>query len=180
MRILYLIPMVAAFGCAHHQQEVTAGSEQSAMYEQGQAGAVEKGTVAEAQPAQVAPEKVEAPKTITKSTCSLIRVHFNTDSADILDQDKASLEKSAACLKDNRSLRVSVEGNTDERGSDAYNLQLGEKRAQAVSEFLESQGVSKDQLKTISFGKEKPNCTENTESCWKVNRRVAIRPACRL
>jgi peptidoglycan-associated lipoprotein len=178
MRILFLIPVVAAFGCAH-KQEVTTGGE-TAMTEQGQMSQGSEGAVTEAEPAQPAPEKVAAPKTITKSTCSLVRVHFATDSADIVDQDKADLKKSADCLKDNRSLRVSVEGNTDSRGSAEYNLQLGERRAQAVSEFLQSEGVSKEQLKTISFGKEKPNCTENAESCWRINRRVAIRPACRL
>jgi peptidoglycan-associated lipoprotein len=94
--------------------------------------------------------------------------------------EKGKLKTAAICLKDNQRLRVMVEGNADERGTEAYNYELGERRAQAVSSFLESEGVSGDQLRTISFGKNRPRCTGHDEACWKHNRVAAVAPACRL
>jgi peptidoglycan-associated lipoprotein len=67
--------------------------------------------------------------------------------------------------------RVQIEGNADERGSTEYNLALGERRADAAKQALISAGVSADALKTISYGKEKPQCTESNEDCWQKNRR---------
>ena len=69
-----------------------------------------------------------------------------------------------------------VEGHCDERGSAEYNLGLGEARARAAMEFLVSLGVPADRLKTISYGKERPQCTESTEECWQKNRRAHFSP----
>jgi peptidoglycan-associated lipoprotein len=75
---------------------------------------------------------------------------------------------------------VRVEGNTDERGSHEYNLDLGERRAHAVLGYLEGRGVSTEQLQAVSFGKTRPLCDAKNEDCFAKNRRTAIRPTCKL
>jgi peptidoglycan-associated lipoprotein len=66
---------------------------------------------------------------------------------------------------------VTIEGHCDERGSTEYNLALGDRRAGAVKQYLVSLGISADRISTVSFGKEKPFCTQSNESCWQQNRR---------
>ena len=72
---------------------------------------------------------------------------------------------------------IVIEGHCDERGSEEYNLALGDRRAIAVKEFLVQLGVPEDRLKTISFGKERPTCTDQDESCYQKNRRGHLAPA---
>ncbi len=104
--------------------------------------------------------------------CSQIRVHFPFNSAEIDPGDKPALERSARCLKADQSLHVTIAGNADERGTEEYNMALGDKRATAVASYLESLGASAAQLKTVSYGKENPLCTEHDEECWAKNRRA--------
>jgi peptidoglycan-associated lipoprotein len=80
-------------------------------------------------------------------------------------------------LADYPSQRLIIEGHTDERGSAEYNLGLGDRRAHAVQEFLSSMGIPGPQLAVVSFGKEKPVCTQETESCWQQNRRAHVTAA---
>ncbi len=108
--------------------------------------------------------------------CSAIRVHFQLDSTSIADGDKPLLERSAQCLKQDRKVHVTIEGNADERGTEEYNLALGDRRAQAVEQYLERLGASGTQIKTVSYGKEQPECTEHNEDCWSQNRRAAVKP----
>ena len=75
------------------------------------------------------------------------------------------------------SQELVIEGNTDERGSDEYNLALGDKRARAAQEFLATMGIPNGQLTVISYGKEHPVCTDQTEACWQKNRRAHITSA---
>ena len=98
-------------------------------------------------------------------------VHFDYDKYAILDADKATLQRQAAWLAKYPAVRVTIEGNCDERGTREYNLALGARRANAVKEYLVSLGVSAGRVDTISYGKERPICTESTESCWAQNRR---------
>jgi peptidoglycan-associated lipoprotein len=98
-------------------------------------------------------------------------VHFDYDRYDIMDSDRAILQRQAAWLGKYPSVRVTVEGHCDERGTREYNLALGARRANAVKEYLVSLGVSAGRLETISYGKERPMCTESSESCWAQNRR---------
>jgi peptidoglycan-associated lipoprotein len=104
----------------------------------------------------------------------------------MFDYDKSTIRADAAtALKDDvgviRGILASypsetlrIEGHCDERGSDEYNVALGDKRAQAVREFFETMGISSAQLTVISYGKEKPVCTDQTEDCWQKNRRAHI------
>jgi peptidoglycan-associated lipoprotein len=98
-------------------------------------------------------------------------VHFDYDKYDILDSDRTVLQRQAAWLARYPAVRVTVEGHCDERGTREYNLALGARRANAVKEYLVSLGVSGGRLETISYGKERPMCTESSESCWAQNRR---------
>jgi peptidoglycan-associated lipoprotein len=98
-------------------------------------------------------------------------VHFDYNKYSVLDTDKATLQRQASWLAKYPSMRVTIEGNCDERGTREYNLALGARRANAVKEYLVSLGVSAGRVDTISYGKERPVCSESTESCWAENRR---------
>lgn len=102
--------------------------------------------------------------------------YFDYDKSDIREDARAILTKNADALKsilaDFPSAVVTVEGHCDERGSAEYNLALGDRRATATKNFLVQLGVSADKLKTVSYGKERPTCTESNEGCWQKNRRA--------
>jgi peptidoglycan-associated lipoprotein len=97
--------------------------------------------------------------------------YFDYDSAAIRPDAREALQKTGDFLKNYPNIRVTIEGHCDERGSTEYNLALGQRRANAVKEYLVSLGVPADHLSTTSWGKEKPFCTESTEACWQQNRR---------
>jgi peptidoglycan-associated lipoprotein len=102
-------------------------------------------------------------------------VYFGFDQATISPEFADVLEANVAWLKDNDDMLVLVEGHADERGTSEYNLALGERRAKAVAEYLASLGVDTDRISTISYGKERPVCTESTEPCHSQNRRAALK-----
>ena len=101
----------------------------------------------------------------------LADIHFAYNSAEIREADRAALTQNADVLKRFDFLRISIQGHADERGSVEYNLALGERRARAAYDYLTSLGIAPDRLKTVSYGKEIPLCTESNESCWARNRR---------
>jgi peptidoglycan-associated lipoprotein len=98
-------------------------------------------------------------------------VHFALNQYNIEENDKGTLSKQAAWLTRYPAVRLTVEGHCDERGTREYNLALGARRANAVKEFLVAQGVAAGRLETVSYGKERPMCTESGEDCWSQNRR---------
>ena len=98
-------------------------------------------------------------------------VHFAYNEYNIEDNDKATLQRQATWLQKYPAVRVTIEGDCDERGTREYNLALGARRANAVKEYLVSLGISSGRVDTISYGKEHPICTASTEDCWAQNRR---------
>jgi peptidoglycan-associated lipoprotein len=98
-------------------------------------------------------------------------VYFDYDKSDIRSSEQASIQADAAFLQQHSGITFTIEGHCDERGSTEYNLALGDNRASAVKNALVAAGVSADRIKTVSFGKEKPFCSESNESCWQQNRR---------
>ena len=98
-------------------------------------------------------------------------VHFALNKYQIEDSDKALLQRQAAWLSKYPRVRVQIEGHCDERGTREYNLALGARRANAVKEYLTAQGVAVGRIDTISYGKERPVCTDSNEACWSQNRR---------
>jgi peptidoglycan-associated lipoprotein len=99
-------------------------------------------------------------------------VFFAYDSYDIEPQYQKVLQADASFLQQHPSIKFTIEGHCDERGSTEYNLALGDNRANATKQALIQLGISGDRIRTISYGKEKPFCTESTESCWQQNRRA--------
>src|ERR1035437_2120724 len=124
------------------------------------------------------PPVQEAPKVpIDVAIASNVQdAYFDYDKTDIRSDASAALSKDAAALKsilsDFPNAIINIEGHCDERGSAEYNTGLGDRRASAAKEFLQGLGVPADRLKTISYGKEHPQCTEQNESCWQKNRRA--------
>ena len=102
----------------------------------------------------------------------LAEIHFQFDSSDIREGDRTVLSRNADVLKKYDFLLATVEGHCDSRGTVDYNLALGERRAKAAHDYLVSLGVPAARLKTVTYGKEVPLCTEQTEDCWARNRRA--------
>ncbi len=98
-------------------------------------------------------------------------IYFDYDAYAIRPDAQAVLQSNAEFLKQHPNITLTIEGHCDERGSTEYNLALGDKRANAAKDALVSLGVAATQIKTISFGKEKPFCSESNEQCWQQNRR---------
>ena len=116
----------------------------------------------------------EAPQTPSLDQLFLEEVrdaYFNYDSAEIRPEARDPLRKTADFLKKYPSIRVTIEGHCDERGSTEYNLALGDRRANAVRQYLVTLGVSAERFNAVSFGKEKPFCVQANEECYAQNRR---------
>ena len=103
---------------------------------------------------------------------TLNSVFFDYDKHSLSKAAQKVLIKNADWLKKDPSLKIQLEGYCDERGTNNYNLALGNKRAHKVKRELEVLGINKDRMLTVSYGEEKPFCSERTESCWSQNRRV--------
>jgi peptidoglycan-associated lipoprotein len=99
------------------------------------------------------------------------RVFFDFDAYDIRPDAQTTLQKQAAWLQQFATFRILIEGHTDERGTREYNLALGERRANAVKNYLVALGVDANRVQTISYGKEKPEATGHDETAWAQNRR---------
>ena len=118
-------------------------------------------------------EQIEAFTDAIQGCQDDLNIHFETDSSDIPEEDA---QKIAECIADRfgHDDRINIEGHADERGSREYNLALADRRAMATKKLLEEKGYTN--VTTISFGKEKPTCTQSHVDCWKLNRRVVISP----
>jgi peptidoglycan-associated lipoprotein len=103
---------------------------------------------------------------------NLADVFFDFDKYDIRQMDAKTLEGNAQWLKSNPNHLVLIEGHCDERGTNEYNLALGERRAKSTMNYLVSQGVQANRITIISYGEERPACMEKTEQCWAKNRRA--------
>jgi peptidoglycan-associated lipoprotein len=124
-------------------------------------------------PAALTEEQIFAQKSLEQLNTErpLGDVFFNLDQATIRDDARAPLQKNAEWLKRWSNTRIQVEGHCDERGTAEYNLALGERRANAVKEYLVSLGIRGDRISVVSKGKESPFCSESSDACWQQNRR---------
>lgn len=124
-------------------------------------------------PAETAPVSTEAAN--AGATAPEVRsVYFPFDVDVVQTADRATVQSHGEYLAKNKSAKVRVEGNADERGSSEYNLSLGQRRANNVKKLLVLSGAKSSQVETISFGEEKPRCAEHNEACWSQNRRADI------
>ena len=104
----------------------------------------------------------------------LVDAFFDFQRADLRDDARATLARDAQWLNRFPSIEVLLEGHCDDRGTEAYNLALGEERASKVREYLVALGISSARIRTVSYGKERPFCSENDERCWQENRRAHV------
>jgi peptidoglycan-associated lipoprotein len=125
-------------------------------------------------PAPVAPPTAApappAPPKEYRANDALKSIFFSFDKSDIRPGDAKVLDATAAYLKANPSQLVLIEGHCDERGTAEYNLALGERRAKSAMNYLVSNGIEAGRITTISYGKERPVCSEHAETCWSRNR----------
>jgi peptidoglycan-associated lipoprotein len=98
-------------------------------------------------------------------------IYFNYDRYDLRPEDAAIVEKDANFLAQHGNMNIVIEGHCDDRGSEEYNLALGQSRADSLKKALISAGINAGRIKAITYGKEKPFCTEDTDACWQQNRR---------
>jgi peptidoglycan-associated lipoprotein len=162
--LLALIGMLIVSGCATTQvAEETAPQQSTEM----------ASTTPQATPEEKAVEEVPPPAPAVQ--VKFDRVYFGYDQSTLSEQARAALSNNAVILQTTPELKVSIEGHCDDRGSDEYNLALGERRAQAVRNFLVSLGVAPERMETISYGEEMPVDSNSNEIAWAKNRRAEFK-----
>ena len=129
------------------------------------------GTTATPTPATAVPTARPSPSEFAANE-NLRDIYFDFDKYDIRPPDAKTLDANATWLKSNPNHLVLIEGHCDERGTNEYNLALGERRAKSTMNYLVSQGVQASRITIISYGEERPVCTQKTEECWAKNRRA--------
>jgi peptidoglycan-associated lipoprotein len=124
-------------------------------------------------PRPLTEEEIFSKKTVDELNAEmpLADVRFDYDEFAIREDQRATLQKNAEYLKRWPTVRATVEGHADSRGTNQYNLALGERRANSTKEYLVGLGIASDRLLVVSKGEETPACTEETEACWERNRR---------
>jgi len=172
--VLLLALGVLYTGCA--KRAVTTQPEQPAQETQ-KAAKAETAKPAQEDMAKIESKdvKTEAQKiesTPAEKPSALENIYFDYDKYDIRNDEKPALKSAYDRLLKNKSMKMLIEGHCDDRGTNEYNLALGERRAKSARDYLVSLGVAKNRLDIISFGEEKPVCTEQTEDCWQKNRRA--------
>lgn len=128
-------------------------------------------TITERELAKVETKELETLKYIEEKIV-FEDIHFDFDKYDILPDAKPTLQALSDWLINNPSSEVIIEGHCDERGTNEYNLALGDRRAEAIKGYLIALGISSIRLETISYGEEKPLCRKYNEECWQSNRRA--------
>lgn len=123
-------------------------------------------------PPPVAPPPKEPPPPPKELPKELVNVYFDFDKFNLDEKDQKILSKHAQFMNENPEVHLEIQGHCDEHGTNNYNLSLGNRRANAVKEYLVSVGIDETRLSTLSFGEEQPVCTEKTRECWKKNRRT--------
>jgi peptidoglycan-associated lipoprotein len=98
-------------------------------------------------------------------------IYFDYDRSDITDDGRAKLDAKVPVLTQNTGIRIRIAGHTDSRGSDEYNLALGQRRAAAAKRYLTDRGIDAGRIEIVSFGEERPTCSDEAEGCWSRNRR---------
>ena len=147
------------------------------------AKAAEAKRAAEAAEAAEAARKAEAERAAKEAAekeraaaaaAGLKPIFFDFDQSFVRDDARPVMKANADYLKANPKIKVRIEGNCDERGTIEYNQALGQRRATAAKKYLSDLGISAKRISLISYGKEKPVCTQSTEDCWQQNRRAEL------
>ncbi len=128
------------------------------------------GIASTAEPSAPVPAKSAAADNSARNFCNFPKIHFDYNSSALSPEALKQLQEVAACLSERPNLHLIIEGDCDDRGTEEYNLALGQRRASNVEKYLEGLGLRR--LGTVSYGKDKPVCSENTEACYHQNRRA--------
>ncbi len=161
MHFVMIISLVAllSVGCAKKASEDMAADGASSTSQTADSGVTE----------------TDVKETSSATVADLTRVYFEFDSYVLSGEARATLKQNAMILKGASMLKVKIEGHCDERGSDDYNLALGEQRAQATMDYMRSLGVSGSQMGTVSMGEMAPLDPANNEAAWAKNRRAEFK-----
>jgi len=175
--VFLLLIVFVSFGCK--QRVVTQPESQERLQQQKEQQAREEAARSKTTPENITEQKTPSLETVESLEQSkeekegLFKdILFDFDKYNVQDKYKPELKSVASWMMKNTNARLSVEGNCDERGTNEYNLALGDRRAKAVKDYLVSLGVASSRIETLSYGEEKPLCTEHTEECWTKNRRA--------
>lgn len=185
MLVLWLIVLTIVPGCSGRR--ITTGVEDQAFLSRPSPAPVDEAAKVvpparveepelrlSEQPAAVEPPSNPVPPPI-EPLAELTDAYFDFDQYAIRSDARSGLKAAAMILKAQPNHTIVIEGHCDERGTSAYNLVLGERRAQAAKRYLQDLGLAASHIQIASYGKERPFCTEHSEACWQSNRRVHFR-----
>ncbi len=159
--LILSVSIFALWGCPK-KAEVTAAPEQKEV-----APAPAPAPAPEAKPEEAKPEVKEE----AAAAAGMQPIYFDFDKSFIRADAKPVMKDNVEWLKSHPKVKIRIEGNCDERGTKEYNLALGQRRATSAKKYLTDMGISAGRISLISYGKEKPICTEHNETCWQKNRR---------
>ncbi|MEQ1793030.1 MAG: OmpA family protein [Nitrospira sp.] len=181
--------MLGEFGCANKQLASSSGDQSMTTKEKTQTEAIHADRIASIEPltASKPSPRQESPSTTPSTSASSLNdkesgkapdttgigdIYFDFDQYTIRHDAQSVLEGNGQWIRTASGKSLLIEGHCDERGTLAYNLVLGEKRAKSAKRYLENLGIPSSRLQTTSYGEVKPSCKEHNEGCWKYNRRA--------
>ena len=167
-----LLAMGVVLACAacHHAPPAMAPAPEQASAPKRTAELVSNDSLHRADSLRLAREAAARDAANARATLEQ-RIYFDFDNASLRSDQESAAEAKVPILSADRTLKIRVEGNGDERGSAEYNIALGMRRAAEMKRFLTERGVDASRIETVSFGEERPICTAHDESCWQQNRR---------
>lgn len=174
--LILIAGTVMLYGCPKNADVSSTPEAQPQKVEQAPAKPAEDAAAAAAAAAETeaARRKEEEERAAKEAAAGLQPVYFDFDRAVIRDDARPVLKANAEYLKSHPNAKVRIEGYCDERGTIEYNQALGQRRAASARKYLADMGISGNRIALISYGKEKPVCTEATEDCWQRNRRAEL------
>jgi peptidoglycan-associated lipoprotein len=171
LAVLLLVALFSLWGCPK-KAEVASAPEAQAP-----AGPQKEMVTQPATPSPEGARQAEGMKEKSGTAAQALKpIYFDFDKSFIRDDAKGVIKANAAWLKAHPKVKISIEGNCDERGTKEYNQALGQRRAASAKKYLADMGISSNRISLISYGKEKPVCTDSTESCWQKNRKDDFAP----
>jgi peptidoglycan-associated lipoprotein len=171
--LIIVLGSLMLYGCPKSADVSSAPETQPQKAEQAPAKPAEEAAAAAAtaEAARKAAEEKTAREAAARGAAGLQPIYFDFDRSFIRDDARSVMKANADYLKANPKVKVRIEGNCDERGTIEYNQALGQRRAANAKKYLTDMGISGNRVTLISYGKEKPVCTEGMEDCWQKNRR---------
>ena len=168
--MILTMSLLVLYGCP--KKADVSSTEEAQKAEQAPAAPAEDAARQAEQAAAKQAQEDQERERAAREAAGLQPVYFDFDRSAIRDDARSVLRSNAEWLKANPTVQVRIEGNCDERGTIEYNQALGQRRASAAKKYLADLGIRSSRVKLISYGKERPSCTESTEECWQKNRRA--------